>query len=67
MNHVSAHGESKEKEAVEPVAKHPYSVFFKCGGKVYTEIVPDCAKATLQAIIRGRVAPESVVHSDARL
>ena len=26
--------------------------------------MPDCAKATLQAIIRGRVAPESVVHSD---
>jgi hypothetical protein len=24
-------------------------------GKVYTEIVPDCAKATLQKIIRGKV------------
>jgi len=24
-------------------------------GKVYTEIVPDCSRATLQAIIRGRV------------
>jgi transposase-like protein len=33
-------------------------------GKVYTEIVPDCKKATLQAIIRGRVAPEAVIHSD---
>ena len=33
-------------------------------GKVYTEIVPDCKKATLQAIIRGRVAPEVVIHSD---
>lgn len=32
--------------------------------KVYTEIVPDCKKATLQAIIRGRVAPETVIHSD---
>jgi transposase-like protein len=32
--------------------------------KVYTEIVPDCKKATLQAIIRGRVAPEAVIHSD---
>jgi len=28
------------------------------------EIVPDCRKATLQAIIRGRVALESVIHSD---
>ena len=33
-------------------------------GKVYTEIVPDCAKATLQGIIRGRVDPESIIHSD---
>ncbi len=31
---------------------------------VYTEIVPDCKKATLQSIIRGRVAPEAVIHSD---
>jgi transposase len=36
----------------------------KRDGKVYTEIVPDCKKATLQAIIRGRVAPEVVIHSD---
>lgn len=33
-------------------------------GKVYTEIVPDCKKATLQAIIRGRVSLEAVIHSD---
>ena len=33
-------------------------------GKVYTEIVPDCAKATLQAIIRGKVSPDSIIHSD---
>src|SRR5215207_10286918 len=36
----------------------------KRDGKVYTEIVPDCKKATLQAIIRGRVAPEAVINSD---
>ena len=36
----------------------------KRDGRVYTEIVPDCKKATLQAIIRGRVAPEVVIHSD---
>ena len=36
----------------------------KRDGKVYTEIVPDCKKATLQAIIRGRVASETVIHSD---
>ena len=28
---------------------------FKRQGRVYTEIVPDCSRATLQAVIRGRV------------
>ena len=37
---------------------------FKRNGWVYTEIVPDCQKRTLQAIIRGRVAPDVIVHSD---
>ena len=37
---------------------------FKRQGKVYTEIVPDARKKTLQAIIRGKVALESVIHSD---
>ena len=42
-------------------------LFLACSsgnGKVYTEIVPDCSKATLQGIIRGRVGLESVIHSD---
>jgi transposase-like protein len=33
-------------------------------GRVYTQIVPDCAKATLQAIIRGKVTYDSVIYSD---
>jgi transposase-like protein len=33
-------------------------------GRVYTEIVPDCSKATLQGIIRGHVALATVIHSD---
>ena len=37
---------------------------FKRGGKVYTEIVPDAKSATLQAIVRGRVDVESVIHTD---
>ena len=37
---------------------------FKRNGSVYTEIVPNCKARTLQAIIRGHVAPESVIHSD---
>jgi len=48
--------------------KTPVFGLLKRQGKVYTEIVPDCRKAMLQAmlqaIIRGRVALESVIHSD---
>jgi transposase len=36
----------------------------KRDGCVYTEIVSDCKKATLQAIIRGRVASQAVINSD---
>lgn len=34
------------------------------GGKVFTQIVPDCTKASLQAVIRGKVDIASVIHSD---
>jgi len=37
---------------------------YKRNGKVYTEIVPNVQKKTLQAIIRGKVALDSVIHSD---
>ena len=37
---------------------------FKRNGRVYAEIVSDCSKATLQGIMRGRIALESVIHSD---
>ena len=37
---------------------------FKRQGKVYTEIVPDARKKTLEDIIRGKVAVESVIHCD---
>jgi transposase-like protein len=37
---------------------------FKRDGRVYTEIVPDCSKKTLQAVIRGKIKPGVVVHSD---
>lgn len=36
----------------------------KRGGKVYTRIVPNCASQTLLGIIRGKVDPASVIHSD---
>lgn len=37
---------------------------FKRNGWVYTEIIPDARKRTLQAVIRGKVSLESVIHSD---
>src|SRR5437868_13572217 len=37
---------------------------FKRNGCVYTEVVPDCRKVTLQAIIRGRVSLGAVINSD---
>jgi len=37
---------------------------FKRNGSVYTEIVSDCSKATLQKAIRGKVGLDSVIHSD---
>ncbi|MFL6210424.1 MAG: IS1595 family transposase [Pyrinomonadaceae bacterium] len=37
---------------------------FKRNGCVYTEIVPDCKKRTLQAIMRGRIALDAVSNSD---
>jgi len=33
-------------------------------GKVYTQIVPDTTKKTLQAIIRGKISLDSSIHSD---
>ena len=40
-----------------------FGILQRGGGKVYTEIVPDCARKTLQAIIRGKVEPESIIVS----
>jgi transposase-like protein len=44
--------------------KTPVFGILKRGGKVYTEIVPDCTRDTLVKIIRGKVGLESIIHSD---
>jgi transposase len=44
--------------------KTPVFGILQRGGTVYTEIVPNCSRKTLQAIIRGKVDPESIIHSD---
>lgn len=36
----------------------------KRGGKVHAEIVPNCSRKTLRAIILGKVQMESIIHSD---
>ncbi|HHC29414.1 MAG TPA: IS1595 family transposase, partial [Rhodobacterales bacterium] len=33
-------------------------------GRVFTEVVPNCKKTTLQGLIRGKVALETVIMSD---
>ena len=37
---------------------------FKRNGKVYTRIVPDVSRASLQAVIKGKVTLDSIIHSD---
>lgn len=44
--------------------KQPVFGIFERGGRVYTEIIPVCDKKTLQAIIRGKISTETVVHTD---
>ena len=44
--------------------KQPVFGIYERNGSVYTELVPDCSGKTLQAIIRGKISPESVIHSD---
>ena len=44
--------------------KQPVFGIFKRNGHVYTEIVPNCKKVTLQGIIRGKVDPSTIMYSD---
>lgn len=37
---------------------------YKRNGRVYTEIVPNCKKASIQAIIRGKVELSATLHTD---
>src|SRR5215212_5585358 len=37
---------------------------YKRNGRVYTEIIPNCKKASIQAIIRGKVDLTSTIHTD---
>ena len=54
----------KDKRGCGAYGKTIVFGLIKRQGKVYTKIVPDCAKSTLQAIIRGKVERESAIYSD---
>jgi len=45
-------------------AKTPVFGLFKRNGRVYTEIVPNCKKPTLQAIIKGKIDKSTIIYSD---
>ena len=44
--------------------KQPVFGILERNGQVYTEIVPDCTKTTLHAIIVGKVSLDTVIHTD---
>lgn len=44
--------------------KQPVFGIFKRDGLVYTEIVPNCTKPVLQAIIKGKIDPSTIIYSD---
>lgn len=44
--------------------KQPVFGIFERGGRVFTEIVPDVKKATLQKVIRGKIALDATIVSD---
>ena len=54
----------KGKRGRGAAGKTPVFGILQRGGKVYTEIVPDARRKTLQDIIRGRVELETIIHSD---
>jgi len=44
--------------------KQPVFGVFKRNGHVYTEIIPNCKKRTMQAIILGKIDVQSILYTD---
>jgi transposase len=57
-------GDAKPHKRGRGTMKQPVFGIFKRNGEVYTEIVPDCKKATLRKIIQGKVDLKSIIYSD---
>ncbi len=55
------HGKLKRGRGTK---KQPVFGIFERDGEVFTEIVSDVKKRTLQALILGRIAKESIIYSD---
>ena len=64
MSPLSAPSVSGANVGVARETKPSVFGLLKQGDCVYTEIVVDASNATLQAIIRGKVAPNSIIHTD---
>ena len=45
-------------------SKQPVFGVLERGGRVYTEIIPNAEAKTLQQVIRGKVPPDAVIHTD---
>lgn len=57
-------GSNKKLKRGRGTTKQPVFGIFERGGRVYTEIVPDAKKRTLQRVIRGQVPLDTVIISD---
>ena len=55
------HGKLKRGRGTQ---KQPVFGIFERAGEVFTEVVPDCKKKTLQGLILGRISRDTVVYSD---
>ena len=44
--------------------KQPVFGLMKRNGRVYTEIIPNCKKPVLQAIIKGKIDKSAIIYSD---
>lgn len=44
--------------------KQPVFGVFERNGRVYTEVIPNCKRKTLQPIIQGKVGIESILYTD---
>ena len=55
------HGKRKRGRGTN---KQPVFGLLERDGKVYTQMVPNCKKKTLQRIIKGHVAKDSIIYTD---